>query len=368
MMKKILVVDDSALMRRMIGDMLSADSRFELSKTAKDGIEALALVKHESFDAIILDINMPNMNGIEFLEALQKENIHANVLVVSTDTVDGAEVTMKALELGALDFIQKPKNTLDSRQPEFKSHFLNLLDAVCNVKNYHLTHHGTDKKKELDNGLLNRVRAKTITSTGSSKIVALACSTGGPKALQHVIPLLPANMDAPMLIVQHMPVGFTKSLAERLDSLSKVKVTEAKEGDVLEKGHVYISKGGAHMKYNPAKNSIYYSDEPPREGVKPCANYMYESLIGSSFDNITCVVMTGMGADGTAGIKALDKAVKENKNIVTGGAKILRVIAQNEASSTVYGMPKNIFATGLVDQVVDLDSIAQEIIMNVGVR
>lgn len=354
-MKKILVVDDSALMRRVISDILSEDSRFEVTKTAKDGEEALALVKAEKFDAIILDINMPKMNGIEFLQELQKNNLHERILVASTDTADGAEVTINALELGALDFIQKPRNTLDSKRPAFKDHFLDLLDAVCSVNlndKTHLTH--PKDKNVIDENVIKCIRNKN--NTKSSKLVALACSTGGPKALQHVIPFLPANMDAPMLVVQHMPEGFTNSLAERLDSLSKVKVTEAKEGDVLEKGHVYIARGGAHMKYDPVKNSIFYSDEPPREGVKPCANYMYESLIGSSFDNITCVVMTGMGADGTKGIQALSKTRK------------LHIISQNEESCTVYGMPKNIYATGLVNQVVDLDSIAQEIIMSVGVR
>lgn len=355
MMKKILVVDDSALMRRVISDMLSEDHRFEVSMTAKDGEEALSLVKTHKFDAIILDINMPKMNGIEFLEALNKAGLHERILVASTDTADGAEVTIKALELGALDFIQKPRNTLDSKQPAFKNHFLELLYEVCSINLTDKSHLIKPKaSNKIDDTVIKCIRNKT--NSKSSKLVALACSTGGPKALQHVIPYLPANMDAPMLVVQHMPEGFTKSLAERLDFLSKVKVTEAVEGDIPEKGHVYISKGGAHMKYDAKRNMIYYSDEPPREGVKPCANYMYESLIGSSFDNITCVVLTGMGADGTKGIQALSKERK------------LHVISQSEETCTVYGMPKNIYATGLVNQVVDLDLVAQEIIMSVGVR
>lgn len=357
-MKKILVVDDSALMRRVFGDMLAGDSRFEVSKVAKDGEEALSLVKTEKFDAIILDINMPKMNGIEFLKALQRSGIQERVLVVSTDTVDGADVTIKALELGAFDFIQKPKNTLDSKQPEFKQHFLDLLYAVCNAELNKSVNNSNNKFEKSNNNLIDEELIKRVKNknTKSKKLIALACSTGGPKALQRVIPLLPAELDAPMLIVQHMPQGFTKSLAERLDSMSKVKVTEAAEGDVLEKGHVYIAKGGSHLKYNARTNSLYYSDEPHREGVKPSANYMYESLVDSSFDCITCVVMTGMGADGTAGIKALSKEKK------------IHIIAQDEASCTVYGMPKNIVATGLVNQVVDLNQIAQEIIINVGVR
>lgn len=355
MMKNVLVVDDSALMRKIISDILAEDSRFNVAATAKDGEEALVLVKQNNYDAIILDINMPKMNGIEFLEALHKNDLHEKVLVASTDTADGADVTIKALELGALDFIQKPKNTLDSRQSTFKNHFLELLEAVCNAKTVSaIPSFKSNPVKAVDHELIRRVKSSAPIS--GNKIVALCCSTGGPKALQHVIPRLPANLDAPVIMVQHMPEGFTKSLAERLDSMSKVKVTEAKEGDALENGHVYISKGGMHLKYDGINNRLYYSDEPQREGVKPCANYMYESLIDSSFDKITCVVLTGMGADGTAGIKALAKKKK------------LHIIAQDEASCTVYGMPKNIVATGLVNQIVDLDLVAQEIIMNVGVR
>ena len=155
---------------------------------------------------------------------------------------------------------------------------------------------------------ISELARKFSARTTGSKIVALASSTGGPKALQSVVPRLPADLDAPMLIVQHMPKGFTASFAERLNDLSSVTVKEAAEGDELQPGTVYIAMGGMHMNvvtHPSGKYTIHYSDEPSREGVKPCANYMFESLADSRFDKIVCVVMTGMGADGTAGIKTL---------------------------------------------------------------
>lgn len=189
------------------------------------------------------------------------------------------------------------------------------------------------------------------------KLVAVASSTGGPKALQSLIPKLPANLNAPVLIVQHMPAGFTEALAGRLNSLSEISVKEAAEGDVLEKGHAYLARGGMHM--NTVKSAgrqiIHYTDEPPREGVRPCANYMYESLMDSGYDEIICVVLTGMGADGTEGIRNL-KTKKE-----------ITVIAQNEETCIVYGMPRSVVAAGLSDKEMPLEQIANEIIKNVGV-
>lgn len=199
---------------------------------------------------------------------------------------------------------------------------------------------------------------RTDEKTVGKKIVAIASSTGGPKALQSLIPKLPAKLNAPVLIVQHMPAGFTEALAGRLDSLSELQVKEAAEGDVLEDGHVYLARGGRHMKVvrQIGKHVIHYTDEPPREGVRPCANYMYESLADSSYDEILCVVMTGMGADGTAGIRNL----KEKKKIT--------VISQNEETCTVYGMPRAVVQAGLSGKEVPLEQIANEIKKNLGVN
>ena len=202
-------------------------------------------------------------------------------------------------------------------------------------------------------------RSSMVNVNASGKLVALACSTGGPKALQQVIPKLPENLDAAVVLVQHMPVGFTASLSARLDEMSEIRVREAQDGEVLQKGTVYIAKGGSQMRViekNRHEFVLSVREEGARNGLKPCADILYESLRESSFEDITCVIMTGMGADGTKGILQL----KETNKIY--------VIAQNAESSTVYGMPKAIAESGAVDEIKDLDLIADAIIKHVGVR
>lgn len=356
-MKKILVVDDSALMRSVLCDIINSDERFHVVDRAINGLEALDLIQRKEYDAIVLDVNMPKMTGIELLKELQTRKIPARVMMASTDTRDGAKVTMDCLELGAMDFIHKPDRVNDTRSEDFKKEFMTTLEAVsvCRLPSFQKLHTVEEVKVPQKN--LEIVK-KHETSIGSNKIVAIASSTGGPKALQQVIPRLPKNLKSPVLIVQHMPAGFTKSLADRLNTLSEIHVKEAEEGDVLVQGNVYLSRGGLHMKVvsKAGQYYIHYTDEAAREGVKPCANYMYESLMESHFDEVVCVVLTGMGADGTKGIV----------NLVT--KKKIHVIAQDEVTCAVYGMPKSIVNSGLVNQIVGIEQVAQEIIMNVGVN
>lgn len=358
--KKILVVDDSALMRRVMCDIINSDERFQVVEQAFDGEAAYALLKQNQYDGVVLDVNMPKIDGIQLLRILQKDRIRARVMMASTDTREGASVTMEALELGAIDFVEKPANIVYLKGDSFKQKFLDILDAVVTSRQTNISTTPVmprQKQEERTQNIVN-IAKKSAPAVSGQKVVALACSTGGPKALQSVVPRLPKDLAAPVLIVQHMPKGFTQSLAERLDALSSMKVKEAVEGDVLENGTVYIAMGGKHMNVvtKAGRPTITYTDEPPREGVKPCANYMYESLMTSNYAQVICVVLTGMGADGTKGIVSLETAKK------------IHVIAQDEATSTVYGMPKSIAAAGLVNQMVALDDVAQEIIMNVGVK
>lgn len=189
-------------------------------------------------------------------------------------------------------------------------------------------------------------------------LVVIASSTGGPKSLQQVIPKLPKNLNAAVIVVQHMPSGFTRSLAERLDSLSEIAVKEAEEGELLQNSQVYIAKGGLHLKVIERKGNVSLSltEEPPREGVRPCANYTYESLIDTNFESLVAVVMTGMGADATVGIRNL----KKEKSIYT--------IAQDKETSIIYGMPKMVKEAGLSDISLPLNRIAEEITKKMGVR
>ncbi|MDE6874060.1 MAG: chemotaxis-specific protein-glutamate methyltransferase CheB [Lachnospiraceae bacterium] len=375
--KNILVVDDSALMRRLISDIINSDGRFQVSDLAVNGLEAFDLVTRDPkrYEAILLDINMPKMNGIQFLEQLGKMKIRQKVIVVSTLAKEGAAETVRCLELGAFDFVTKPDSYMEARNDMFRQMLLTALGAATGVDigipakdapkagavKGTKTGSGISASKALYDITASPVKRTPHKSVGGSakKLVALACSTGGPKALQSVIPKLPGGLDAPMVLVQHMPVGFTKSLAERLNEMSQVKVKEAAEGDVLKKGTVYIAQGGSQLRI-VKKGSDYVitenADEPARGGLKPCADIMYESLLDSDFDDITCVVLTGMGGDGTLGIKQLNN----KKNIY--------VIAQNEATCTVYGMPRVVAEAGLVDEVVPLDSVADAITKNVGVH
>lgn len=383
-MKNILVVDDSALMRRVLSDIINKDDELHADTTASNGLEALKLLESgKVFDAIILDIIMPQMDGLEFLRQLRIRSITANVLIVSTIAAEGTKETIEALELGAFDFVTKPVNLADAKGNAFHQKLLQHLYMSLGMEwtpekrkalEEKLSPGGTSGKGK-EEGKTEAWKAgherksvtmrsdrsrhsQAVAGKGAKKLVALACSTGGPKALQKVIPYLPPDLDASVLLVQHMPVGFTASLSARLDELSDIHVKEAEDGEVIQKGTVYIARGGSQMRLldNGRKGfCLSVREEEARNGLKPCADIMYESLRGLPFDDITCVVMTGMGADGTKGILELEQTNK------------IYVIAQDAASCTVYGMPKAITETGAADEVQELENIAAAITKHVGV-
>ncbi|MBR1875940.1 MAG: chemotaxis response regulator protein-glutamate methylesterase [Lachnospiraceae bacterium] len=355
--KKILVVDDSALMRKVACDIIERDNRYDKPERCRDGQEALDLVKKNKYDAIVLDVNMPKLDGISFLRKLKEEGLKEHVMMFSTTTGEGTKQTMEALELGAMDFIKKPDSLSDISGEDFAEHFLTMLAVVSGAGSALSPSRKRETAEEIKaEKTSSPVSLRPSLKVDGDKLIAIASSTGGPKALHSVIPMIPAKINAPIIIVQHMPMGFTKSLAERLDSLSKVKVKEAEEGDLLEKGHVYIAPGDKHMKVakSGGHTRIYFTNEPKREGVRPCANYMYESIADTAYKKICCVVLTGMGADGTAGIKDLVKH------------KQLHIISQDEESCAVYGMPRAIANTGLVNEVLPLTKIADAITKEVG--
>lgn len=357
MKKNILVVDDSALMRRVLCDIINTDSTFEAKDVCRDGLEAYERLKTTKYDGVVLDVNMPRMDGLELLDRLQKDGIRATVIMVSTETTKDAEVTILAMERGAIDFVTKPTNIIEAKGENFRNRLLQVLSAVLKTERY-------TRGNRLD--VLKPTQAKKIVLRqnknevkSGNKIVAIACSTGGPKALQSVIPFLPKNLNAPVVLVQHMPAGFTKSMAERLNEISPIQVKEAADGDVLQKGIVYVAPGGKHMEIAKAadgRHKVVLNDMPAIGGLKPCANITYDSLIKSSYDEVVCVVLTGMGADGTNGIISLNQK------------KPTYVIAQNAETCVVYGMPKAIVESGLVNEVVPLTEVAKSITKNVGVQ
>ena len=357
MKKNSLLVDDSALMRRVICDIINSDSNFQAKDVCRDGLEAYERLKTTSYDGVVLDVNMPRMDGLQLLEKLQQENIKANVIMVSTLTTKDAEVTILAMERGAIDFVTKPNNLSEARGEDFKKALLDVLTAVLNSRLYckNMMRSTRPAVKPAAKASFTRLKA----SSSGNKLIALACSTGGPKALQSVIPKLPKDLDAPMVLVQHMPAGFTKSMADRLNEVSAIAVKEAEHGDRLEKGHIYIAPGGKHMevvKCPDGSHKISLNDMPAIGGLKPCANITYDSLSKSGFNEIVCVVLTGMGADGTNGILSLSHH------------KPIHVISQNAETCVVYGMPKAIEESGIVDEVVPLEKVAETITKNVGVK
>lgn len=359
MKKNILIIDDSALMRRVMSDIISNDDRFTVSDIAINGLEALELMNKNprKYDALLLDINMPKMNGLELLEQMKQSRISTRVIIVSTVAKQGAKETIRALELGAFDFVTKPDSFIDATGDGFRDSIISCLLAATKMDSVTQTIVNKPTMKQPEKIVFEKKVYRPVKN--ATKLVAIACSTGGPRALQSVIPMLSGKLDAAVLIVQHMPEGFTNSLAMRLNELSKLEVKEAEDGDIPRKGVVYIAKGGSQMKLVQDKSGLFklsVQKEEPRNGLRPCADIMYESLVSSNYDEITCVVLTGMGGDGTQGIKKLS----EQKNTY--------VIAQNNETSTVYGMPKVIFESGLVDEVLPLNDIFAAIIKNVGVQ
>ena len=354
-MRNILVVDDSALMRRVICDIINTDKQFQANDVCRDGLEAYERLKTTSYDAVILDVNMPKMDGLQLLEKLQKDKIKATVIMVSTLTTRDAQTTILAMERGAVEFVPKPSNIIEAKGNPFKEQLLGVLRAVFETQQ---NVHRMPDIKPVTGTQPVRTPARVSHNVSGDRLIALACSTGGPKSLQSVIPFLPKEMNAPMVLVQHMPAGFTKSLAARLNEISNLDVKEAEDGDCLKKGTVYIAQGGKQCEViEDAQGNLILSenDKPARGGLKPCADIFFESLVSCSVEHIVCGVLTGMGSDGCKGIRALKKS------------KDIQVVAQNEDTCVVYGMPRAVVQAGIVNEVVPLEDVADTMIKHIGV-
>ena len=355
-MIKVLVVDDSAFMRAALSRMLTSDPTIEVIGQACDGIDALEKIAQLNPDVITLDIEMPRMDGLATLEAIMKKNPKP-VLMVSSLTSAGADATLRALELGALDYMPKYQEgsvVFTVAQLELT----NKIKAIAKRAPYmrlqasHQRAAGTTPilSKTLGTVLgTPTAKAPPVTRTGRPKrdIVAISVSTGGPPAVQKVLSKLPADFPACILIAQHMPSAFTGAFAKRLDSLCKITVKEAQNGDKLTPGVAYVCPGGQHISIviNGALPQIKISKDPEAELYKPAANILNESaaVLGSKVVGLT---MTGMGSDGVEGTKVLK-------------AKGGYIIAQDEASCVVYGMPRAVIDANLADEIVDIESITE---------
>lgn len=350
---RVLVVDDTIMYRKVVGDILAEMPDVEVVGTANNGKIALTRIASLKPDLITLDVEMPIMNGLETLEALQQEHPEVGVIMLSTLTKRGSDITMKALELGAFDFIAKPD--ADAKQENVQS----LKNAL------HPRIKAFAKRRELKLLLKQKLRTAPAPAarpavptpppasskrTGKSKAIAIGISTGGPNALTRMLPQLP-KLGVPIFIVQHMPPVFTKSLAESLDPKCQADVREATHGEPVLPDVIYIAPGGKQMKVasGAAGNKIIQiTDDPPENNCKPAVDYLFRSVAREYGALSTGVVMTGMGGDGTLGLRVL-----KSFGAVTVG--------QDEETCVVYGMPKTAAEAGVVDVVAPLDMIASEI-------
>ncbi|TAE29722.1 MAG: chemotaxis response regulator protein-glutamate methylesterase [Candidatus Kapaibacterium sp.] len=402
---RVLIVDDSAFVRKALSTMLQSDPDIEIVGLANNGKEAVEKTSELKPDIITMDVEMPVMTGLEALKIIMEQN-PTPVLMVSSITTEGAEATIEALSLGAVDFISKQstltiqqtmrddlvgkvkaitQNTnLKSRlaRPSLLSSLsfrksspsappakedqamerLSLQERIARRRQTMQEGQDTPTSPAATNSAAPakplhevRVTGRKRPSAGHAKIVVLGVSTGGPLALHQVVPRLPKDFPVGMLIVQHMPAHFTKSLADRLNTLSHVTVREAQDGDILEPGLVLIAPGGFHMKINKDQRTIHVSPEPADTLHRPSVDITTESVVEAFGGHAVGVIMTGMGRDGCAGLKKLN-------------AKGGYVIAQDEESCVVYGMPKAVVDEGVADEVLPLESLADSIAAAIGVH
>ncbi|HZG15099.1 MAG TPA: chemotaxis response regulator protein-glutamate methylesterase [Candidatus Bathyarchaeia archaeon] len=357
---RVLVVDDSAFMRKVITDLLNQDPSIEVVDRARNGIEGIEKVKQLKPDVVTLDIEMPLMNGLDALQQLMKE-CPLPVVMLSSLTKEGADATIRALELGAFDFITKPSGSISLDIHKVADDLLEKVKAAAQTKGRQRNIHISPIKKvppTLEKAAAPEQKAPVTKEPTramggrAAKLVAVGTSTGGPKALQTLLTALPASMDAPLVIVQHMPPGFTKSLAQRLDTLCAIRVVEAEDGQWIEPGTAYIAPGGYHFEVHQAGDrlKVHLHQAEPRGGHRPSVDVLFESVSGLTNLKKWAIIMTGMGSDGTKGLKQM----KEKDQVFS--------IIEDESSCIVFGMPRAAIQAGLADKVVPLDKIAETLV------
>jgi two-component system, chemotaxis family, protein-glutamate methylesterase/glutaminase len=338
---RVMVVDDSAFMRFAISQQLNGDSEIQVIGSASNGREALQLLPQLQPDVITLDVEMPHLDGLSTLREIMK-NYPRPVIMFSSLTKDGAAETIQALMLGAVDFIAKPDNHLDIRAAMADMSVKIKVAARAKVKPIALhllaSAHATRS---------NHPEKQVHPYLKKTPVILIGSSTGGPGALNEIIPALPANLQSPILIVQHMPAGFTRSLSERLNSISALKVKEAEPGDSLLTGQVLLAPGGFHMILDE-NEQVALNQKPAIHGVRPAVDVTLNSLIQRFGKNVVAVILTGMGSDGTHGASILYSS---------GGY----VIAEHESTCVVWGMPRSVVEAGAASVILPRPQIARAI-------
>ena len=346
-MIKVLIVDDSAFMRNTLSSMISSDPEIKVTGIAKDGIEAVEKAASLKPDIITMDIEMPRMNGIDALRQIMKKT-PVPVLMVSSLTTEGAKLTFDALDIGAVDFIPKNLSDLSINIIKIKDILIDKIKKIARkgiVKGLR-SHHVTPLKMP---------EQRACSSISRIRVVAIGTSTGGPKALQNIIPRFPKEFPVPILIAQHMPPAFTGPFAERLNQLSAIEVKEAEHGESIEKGVIYVAPGRGHMSLFRKKlteTGITISENRGELIYRPSVDVLMSSVVDNFSGHVLGIILTGLGNDG-------EKGMREIKN--KGG----RTIAEREDTCVVYGMPRSVVEAGLADKILPLDEIAGEIINSV---
>jgi len=352
---RVLVVDDTAIFRRVVSDAFTALPDVQVVGVATNGRNALARIEELKPDLVSLDIEMPEMDGVQVLEALKASSSDVGVLVLSALTRRGGELTVKALNLGAFDFITKP----GGGNPEENRAFL-AGELGPRIKAFARKREIQKLLRSVPQGAQPRLAppkaeprpvpaASPLLPALKPELVLIGVSTGGPTALAQVLSRLPANFPLPILIVQHMPPLFTASLAASLDARSPMAVKEGRDGELALAGTVYLAPGGCHMKIQAEANGekrIRITDDPPENHCKPSVDALFRSAAHAFPGKCTAVILTGMGCDGTLGCRLLKRH---------GGT----IIAQDEASCVVFGMPKEAIKLGAVDRIVSLAQIPE---------
>ncbi len=360
-------MDDSAFMRKLISDFFVDNQRVEVVGTARNGKDAIKKIQQLAPDVVTMDVEMPEMNGLDALKEIM-QTCPVAVVMLSSTTKLGTDNTLTAMEYGAVDFVAKTSGTISLDLHKIKNELIHKVEQAALVSIAKLKKPIGAKLSPIETKV-SQLKAKTISSVTiekppvlgmknpdwssvSKKVILIGTSTGGPRALQEVITKIPKNIAAPILIVQHMPPGFTKSLANRLNQLSEISVKEAEHGDILQNGTAFIAPGGYHMKLRKVGSSyaiVLDQEEAPRSGHRPSVDVLFESVSRfNDFDKIA-IIMTGMGYDGSKGLIQL----KNSGNVMA--------IAESQQTCIVYGMPKAALETQLVDEVADVDDIAKTI-------